>query len=112
MEHQIFEKVPELRIMEKQQLQLTQLFHMVAWQQVFPTRKNSHLVHIRSRDPKPEEPPVPTHNQQQIVAEIKAQATADEQKAARQVAKAGERHEANPWLRITWWARYLEGVKF
>ncbi|KAL4789006.1 hypothetical protein BDV19DRAFT_383447 [Aspergillus venezuelensis] len=80
---------------------------MVAWQQVFPTRRNSHLVHIRSRDPKPEEPPAPANSREQIVAEIKARAAADEQVAASQVVEAGELHDANPWLRMTWWARYL-----
>ena len=80
---------------------------MVAWQQVFPSRKNSHWVHIQSRDPEPEEPPVPVNNREQIVAEIKAGAAADEQERASQVVQAGDLHDANPWLRMTRWARYL-----
>ncbi|KAL4789060.1 hypothetical protein BDV19DRAFT_395409 [Aspergillus venezuelensis] len=80
---------------------------MIAWQQVFPTQRNSHLVHIQSRDPKPNQPPASVNNHQQIVAEIKARAAADEQATTSQVVQAGELHDANPWLQITQWAWYL-----
>ncbi|KAL4947037.1 hypothetical protein BDW69DRAFT_199945 [Aspergillus filifer] len=86
---------------------LQQSFHRVAWQQVFPTRKNSHLVHIRSRDPEPDKPLAPANMREQIAADIKARATADEQEAASQAVEADELHDANPWLRMTQWARYL-----
>jgi hypothetical protein len=52
------------------------------------------------------------NDRQQIVAQIKAQAAADEQQAATHAAQAGDLHDANPWLRMTRWARYLEGVNF
>ncbi|KAL4788740.1 hypothetical protein BDV19DRAFT_383658 [Aspergillus venezuelensis] len=55
----------------------------------------------------PEEPPASVNNHQQIVAKIKARAAADEQAAASQVVQAGELHDANPWLQMTQWARYL-----
>ncbi|KAL4993026.1 hypothetical protein BDV10DRAFT_190348 [Aspergillus recurvatus] len=93
------------------ELELQQSFRRVAWQQVFPTRKNSYLVHIRSRDPEPDEPPAPVSNRQQIMAEIKARAAEDKQQAAWQV-EAGALHDTNPWLRMTRWAWYLAGVKF
>lgn len=51
-----------------------QSFRMVAWQQVLPSRKNSHLVHIRSCDPAPVEPPIPSCDRADMVAQIKAQA--------------------------------------
>jgi hypothetical protein len=85
---------------------------MVAWQQVFPTRKNSHLVHIRSRDPEPDERPTATADHQQIAAEIRARAANDEQQAARQTVESKILHDTNPWLWMTWWARYLAGVHF
>ncbi|BCS19566.1 uncharacterized protein APUU_51661S [Aspergillus puulaauensis] len=87
-----------------------QSFRMVAWQQVFPSRKNSHLVHIRSCDPEPVEPPTPSTDREAMVAEIKAQAAADDEAAANQVIQAGELQDANPWLRRTRWARYLAEV--
>lgn len=62
-----------------------QSFRMVAWQKVFPTRKNSHLVHIQSCDPEPVESPTPSTDREAMVAEIKAQAAADDQAAAHQV---------------------------
>ena len=45
-----------------------------------------------------------------MVAEIKAQAVADDQAAANQVIQAGELQDANPWLQRTRWARYLAEV--
>lgn len=87
-----------------------QSFRTVAWQQVFPTRKNSHLVHIQSCDPEPVEPPAPSTDREAMVAEIKAQAAADDQAAANQVIQAGDLQDANPWLRRTRWARYLAEV--
>ncbi|KAL4732835.1 hypothetical protein BDV11DRAFT_215147 [Aspergillus similis] len=81
-------------------------------QQVFLTCKNSHLVHIRSCDPEPDEPPTPTAHHQQIAAEIKARAADDEQQAARQTVESETLHDTNPWLRMTRWARYLAGVHF
>ncbi|KAL4922932.1 uncharacterized protein BDV17DRAFT_296848 [Aspergillus undulatus] len=41
------------------------------------------------------------------MAEIKARAAADKQEAASQVVEASKLHDANPWLRMTRWARYL-----
>ncbi|KAL3433595.1 hypothetical protein BDV09DRAFT_171724 [Aspergillus tetrazonus] len=91
--------------------ELQQSFRQVAWQQVFPTRKNSHLVHIQSYDAQAE-PPTPAPGRAQIAAEIKARAADDEQQAARQSADSETLHDANPWLRMTRWARYLAGVHF
>ena len=99
---------PQEQARGKKELQRS--FRMVAWQQVFPTRKNSHLVHIRSRDPPSAEPPICSSDREAMVAEIKAQAAADDQAAANQVIQAGELQDANPWLRRTRWARYLAGV--
>jgi hypothetical protein len=47
-----------------------------------------------------------------MVAQIKAQEAEDAQEATTNAAKAGELHDVNPWLRMTRWARYLDGVNF
>ena len=88
------------------------MYCIITWQQVFPTRKNSHLVHIRSCDPEPDEPRPPSTDYKQIAAEIKARADDDEQQATRRTAESDTLHDANPWLRMTRWARYLAGVHF
>ncbi|CBF82248.1 predicted protein [Aspergillus nidulans FGSC A4] len=46
-----------------------------------------------------------------ITAKIKARAADDEQQA-RETADSETLHDANPWLRMTRWARYLAGVHF
>ncbi|KAL4947032.1 hypothetical protein BDW69DRAFT_199948 [Aspergillus filifer] len=56
------------------QLEFQQSFLRVAWQQIFPTQKNSHL------------PPTLVVDHQQIAAKIKAQAANDKQQAARYLA--------------------------
>ena len=57
------------------------------------------------------EPPTPAPDRAQITAKIKARAADDEQQA-RETADSETLHDANPWLRMTRWARYLAGVHF
>ncbi|KAL3428595.1 hypothetical protein BDV09DRAFT_201441 [Aspergillus tetrazonus] len=45
-----------------------------------------------------------------ITAEIKACADNDKQQATRRTAESNTLHDANPWLRMTRWTRYLAGV--
>jgi hypothetical protein len=90
--------------------ELQQSYHIVAWQQVFPTRKNSHLVNVRSCDPEPDKPRPPLTDYEQIAAEIKACADNNEQQATRWTAESETLHDANPWLRMTRWTQYLAGV--
>ncbi|KAL2802149.1 hypothetical protein BJX63DRAFT_415743 [Aspergillus granulosus] len=92
------------------QAEFQQSFRTVAWQQVFPTRKNSHLVHIRSRDPAPDDPPAPRTQIEDIVARIKARAVEDEREAASQATEAEQLHDANSWLRMTCWAQFATMV--
>ncbi|KAL2801581.1 hypothetical protein BJX63DRAFT_417051 [Aspergillus granulosus] len=91
-------------------VEFQQSFRTVAWQQVFPTRKNSHLVHIRSRDPTPDDPPAPRTRIEDVVARIKARAVADEREAASQATEAEQLHDANSWLRMTRWAQFATMV--
>ncbi|KAL4993260.1 hypothetical protein BDV10DRAFT_190140, partial [Aspergillus recurvatus] len=62
--------------------------------------------------PEPDAPAIPVSDHEQIAADIKARAADDEQQAARQTAESETMHDANPWLRMTRWARYLAGVHF
>ncbi|KAL2802150.1 hypothetical protein BJX63DRAFT_438145 [Aspergillus granulosus] len=94
----------------KNQAEFQQSFHTVAWQQVFPTQKNFHLVHIQSRDPAPDNPPAPQTQIKDIIAQIKARAVEDKRKAASQATKAKQLHNANLWLHITCWAQFATMV--
>ncbi|KAL2835803.1 hypothetical protein BJX68DRAFT_274936 [Aspergillus pseudodeflectus] len=64
----------------------------MASMRVFPTRRGSHYIHIRYPDGC-QSPLPPTEQAQQAVD-----------------AMADEAADANPWLRMTGWARYLDGV--
>jgi hypothetical protein len=94
--------------------ELQQSFQLVAWQRVFPNRGESHLVHIRSRDPQPEEQArtAPNPNIQAAVDEVvQAWEQAQARAKADQAIQASQLTDANPWLRMTRWADYLQGIQ-
>ncbi|KAL2782487.1 hypothetical protein BJX66DRAFT_345787 [Aspergillus keveii] len=74
--------------------ELARSYRRVAWQQVFPTRKGSHYIHIRCPEGRQGPPPPPPAEQAQLAVD----------------AMADEATDANPCLHMTRWARYLEGV--
>jgi hypothetical protein len=89
---------------------LARLYTRVAWQQVFPTRKGSHYIHIRYPDGW-QSPPPPTEQAQQVVdAMLAAWERARAQHEQQATIQADEATDANPWLRMTGWARYLDGI--
>ncbi|KAL3439686.1 hypothetical protein BJX65DRAFT_315581, partial [Aspergillus insuetus] len=92
------------------QVELARSFRQVAWQQVFPSGPGSHYIHIQYPDGR-QSPPPPAEQAQQAVD---AMVTAWEQARARHeqqaTIQADEATDANPWLRMTGWARYLDGV--
>jgi hypothetical protein len=96
------------------QAELARSYRRVAWQQVFPTRKGSHYIHIRHPDGRQSPPPPPPPAQQQAQRAVDAMVTAWEQARARHeqraTIQADEAADANPWLRMMGWARYLDGV--
>jgi type III secretory pathway component EscU len=55
---------------------------------------------------------MPTTHHQQIAAKIKVRAADDKQQAACQTTKSKTLHDANLWLWMARWARYLAGVYF
>ncbi|BCR90122.1 uncharacterized protein ACHE_60008A [Aspergillus chevalieri] len=93
--------------------ELRRSFTTVAWQQIFPSGPGSHYIHIRFPEghPPPPPPPPPADQAQRAVDAIitawDQARTAQEQQA---VIQADWITDANPWLRRTGWARYLEGV--
>jgi hypothetical protein len=83
----------------------------VAWQQVFPTRKGSHYIHIKDLDGHQSPPPPPAEQAQQAVdGMVAAWERARAQREEQATIQADEAADANPWLRMTGWARYLDGV--
>ncbi|RHZ49046.1 uncharacterized protein CDV56_103939 [Aspergillus thermomutatus] len=84
----------------------------IAGMRFFPLRTGSHYIQVRSPTTVPREPytPAPANQTQAGVDEVmsaweQAQAKADE------VIQAGEITDANPWLRMTGWADYLQGIQ-
>ena len=86
---------------------------MVPCQRAFTQGTGSHYIHVqhpglgRTAEMEPVDTPQP-HVVNQLVAQMEEAFT--EQQAQRTVIEAGERDEANPWLRRTQWAVYLAGV--
>jgi hypothetical protein len=92
------------------QAELARSFTRVAWQQVFPTRKGSHYIHIKYPDGRQSPPPPAEQAQQAVDAMVIAWEQARAQAAEQATIQADEAADANPWLRMTGWARYLDGV--
>jgi hypothetical protein len=94
------------------QAELARSYWRVAWQQVFPTRKGSHYIHIRYLDGRRQSPPPPPAEQAQreVDAMLAAWERARAQHEQQATIQVDEATNANPWLRMTGWARYLDGV--
>ncbi|CEL10297.1 hypothetical protein ASPCAL13418 [Aspergillus calidoustus] len=90
--------------------ELARSFTRVAWQQVFPTRKGSHYIHIQYPDGRQSPPPPAEQAQQAVDAMVIAWERARAREAEQATIQADEAADANPWLRMTGWARYLDGV--
>ncbi|CEN60837.1 hypothetical protein ASPCAL03269 [Aspergillus calidoustus] len=91
--------------------ELARSYTQVAWQQVFPSSPGSYYIHIRYPDGRQCPPPPPAEQAQQAVdAMVIAWERARAQAAEQATIQADEAANANPWLRITGWARYLNGV--
>ncbi|RHZ43137.1 uncharacterized protein CDV56_101138 [Aspergillus thermomutatus] len=87
-------------------------FKVVTCQRFFPSRKGSHYIWVQCPNQQPMEQPrlTPTHHIQTAVDEvIQAWEQAQAQAKAQQTVQASELTDANPWLRMTGWANYLQG---
>lgn len=83
----------------------------VTCQQFFTWGPAKHYIHIRNppTDQQSEEPQAPIDVTTRIAQQLD-QLQLDAQRNANTTIQAGEVDEANPWLRRTQWAEYLQGV--
>jgi uncharacterized C2H2 Zn-finger protein len=95
---------------EQAQIESQRSFRTVSCQRVFPTCKGSHFIHIRhpGGDIRAEAAAEPMASR--LVDAMERSYQAQQQRQSAQGIEAGERDEANPWLRRTRWAEYLSLV--
>jgi hypothetical protein len=94
---------------EQAQIVIQQGYTIVTCQQFFPSRKGSHYIYIRQ--PNDRQPPPPTDTVQTAVNEVvQAWEQAQAEAKAQQTVQASKLTDANPWLRMTGWADYLQGI--
>ncbi|KAJ8200112.1 hypothetical protein LV164_008821 [Aspergillus fumigatus] len=94
---------------EQAQTAIQQGYQVVTCQRFFPSRKGSHYIYIHQPNDCP--PPPPTNAIETAVGEvIQAWEQAQAQAKAQQTVQASELTDANPWLRMTGWADYLQGI--
>ncbi|EAW15375.1 uncharacterized protein NFIA_046900, partial [Aspergillus fischeri NRRL 181] len=104
------------RLQEQEQAQITiqQGYQVVTCQRFFPSRKGSHYIWVPCPNQQPEEQArtAPTaHIQATIDAVIQAWEQVQAQAKADQAIQASQLTDANPWLRMTRWADYLQGIQ-
>ncbi|KAJ0306522.1 hypothetical protein COL922a_013891, partial [Colletotrichum nupharicola] len=81
--------------------ELARSFTRVAWQQVFPSGRGSHYIHIKYPDGRQSPPPPAEQAQQAVDAMVIAWERARAQAAEQATIQADEAADANPWLRMT-----------
>ena len=97
------------RVTREQRIQgeteLRQLYIRVNCQQIFPTRKGSHYIHVRGGETEPYIP-VPTAQVDEAITAV--QQAVDQMQAHAQSSSGEDIHNANLWLRVTRWTQYLQ----
>ncbi|KAF7174589.1 hypothetical protein CNMCM5623_008049 [Aspergillus felis] len=99
---------------EQAQIAIQQGYQVVTCQWFFPTRKGSHYIWVPcpNQQPKEQAQTTPTPNVQAAVDEVvQAWEQAQAQAKANQAIQASQLTDANPWLRMTRWADYLQGIQ-
>ncbi|KAE8383979.1 hypothetical protein BDV23DRAFT_189686 [Aspergillus alliaceus] len=86
--------------------ELRQSYIIVTCQQIFPSRKGSHYIHICGGQE--EELYIPVHTEQVDQAIQQVTAVWEAMKIQTSATGTGEIHDANPWLRVTGWTQYLQ----
>jgi hypothetical protein len=83
----------------------------VCCQRFFTTKFGSHYMHVRRPGSSYEPVPPPAHPTvvQGLVSQLE-RCFVESQASDSTVIQAGELDEANPWLRRTQWAQYLQGI--
>ena len=101
------------------QQQLQQFSRTVPYQQVFNQGTGRHYIHVQGQQPsgpvgqptQPIQPDQPVQQASQIHAELDKIEELYQQHINQPIQiEAGQRDEANPWLRRTQWAVYLAGL--
>lgn len=93
----------------QREAELQQSYKTVSYQQLFPSRAGSHYIHIQFPHGRAPPPPRPSQAQQAINAVVQAweQAEAAHRQAP---VEPTQLHDANPWLRMTRWTKYLQDI--
>ncbi|KAL4777910.1 hypothetical protein BJX76DRAFT_363253, partial [Aspergillus varians] len=89
---------------------IQQSLQCVSWQQVFPSKRGSHYIYIRFPDGRPTTAPPATQIQDAVDAMCTAWQEQQKKQEEARVIQAGQINDANPWLRMTRWAEYLQGI--
>ena len=82
----------------QEETELRQLYILVNCQQIFPTRKGFHYIHVRGGETEPYIP-VPTAQVDKAIAAV--QQTVETAQIYAQSSSGENIHNANPWLRVT-----------
>ncbi|EAW19381.1 uncharacterized protein NFIA_093490 [Aspergillus fischeri NRRL 181] len=104
---------PHAQEQEQAQITIQQGYQVVTCQRFFPSRTGSHYIWVPCPNQQPEEQPRAArtpHVQATVDAVIQAWEQAQAQAKAQQTIQASELTDANPWLRMTGWADYLQGI--
>ncbi|KAE8410228.1 hypothetical protein BDV36DRAFT_302944 [Aspergillus pseudocaelatus] len=100
----------EKRVTREQRIQgeaeLRQSYILVNCQQIFPTRKGSHYIHVRGGETELYIP-VPTAQVDEAITAVQ-QAVEAAQQTHIQSSSGEDIHDANLWLRVTRWTQYLQ----
>ncbi|KAB8212956.1 hypothetical protein BDV33DRAFT_210674, partial [Aspergillus novoparasiticus] len=85
--------------------ELRQSYILVHCQQIFPTRKGSHYIHVRGGET---EPHIPVRTEQVDEAIAAVRQAVDEAQAQAPSGAGEDVRDANSWLRVTRWTQYLQ----
>ncbi|KAI9035034.1 uncharacterized protein KD926_004698 [Aspergillus affinis] len=93
----------------RSEAELQRSFRTVSWQQVFPSGRGSHYIHIRFPDGRQSPQPAPDQAQHAVDAVIRAWEAAERAQAGEPI-QPDSITDANPWLRFTQWAVFLRDI--
>jgi hypothetical protein len=103
---------PSQRQRERAQMAMREAFRTVACQRVFPSGKGSHYFQVRFPGIELAGERMPPRSEDEV-AKMIAQLEApyrEEQQGVNNIIQPSELDEANPWLKRTRWAEYLQGL--
>jgi hypothetical protein len=99
---------------EQARIAIQQGYQVVTCQRFFPSQKGSHYIWVPcpNQQPKEQAQTAPNPNIQAVVDEVvQAWEQAQARAKADQAIQASQLTDANPWLQMTQWADYLQGIQ-